>query len=124
MIKLSDLELPLDLFWQGRHNWAGVASKTEYALSGHEVLWQSPKHNRPIVLEAGESYGWLTYAQVKTLQDMAMVIGAVYQLYYDGEVLNVRFNHEDKPLDMTPIRESSTEQEGDFYYGTISLVEV
>ncbi|MBF0568274.1 MAG: hypothetical protein HQK95_05340 [Nitrospirae bacterium] len=102
-----------------------IAETVERTLSGGVVVYGNEISGRPIDIEAKENMCWITYAQVKALQAMASVQGAVYALTYEDETFNVRFRNEDAPaLELTPILEKSTYNENDYFYGKIKLMEV
>ncbi|MBF0555042.1 MAG: hypothetical protein HQK96_10890 [Nitrospirae bacterium] len=125
MIKLGDLEFQRKLLWPNRHEWTGISAAVERTLSGGVVVYDNEISGRPIDIEGSETTGWITYADLKTLRAMAMVLDAVYVLIYEDETFDVRFRHEDAPvLDFKPLLERSSYSDNDYFYGTIKLMEV
>ncbi|MBF0556545.1 MAG: hypothetical protein HQK96_18660 [Nitrospirae bacterium] len=77
MIKLGDLEFQSKLLWPNRYEWTGIASAVERTLSGGVVVYSGEISGRPIDIEGSETTGWITYADLKTLRVMAMLLDAV-----------------------------------------------
>jgi len=125
MIKLGDLELPDNIIWENRYLYPKVVADVERTIDGDEVVFSQAVGSRPIDLVAYEDMGWLTQEQVDALLEMASVPGAVYLFVYEDFVSQVRFRHEDPPvIDVSPIIPRPNPSIGDYYYGTIKLMEV
>ncbi len=128
MIKLGDIELPDDLIFDNYFEWTGQAAAIDRTLSGGVVVYANEISGRPINLMGDKNYAWLTFAQVKALQQMAGVIGGVYELIYGDQLFSVRFRIEDAPaIDVKPILDMphyDYDNDEDYFYGTIKLMEV
>jgi len=125
MIKLETIQLPDNMVWQGRHNNLSIGAVTRRALDGTLVIHEAELGNQNIDLVAAQNSGWLTHAQVLALRNLAKSAGASYTLEYEGDIITVRFRHEDSPvLDVTPLIPRPNPQDSDYYYGTIKLMEV
>lgn len=99
----------------------GVASAVEYSLSGRQIVWEATQQSRPITLEGGEDFGWISRATMDELMAMAGVPGAVYSLtLHDGTVRRVRFRHEEAPVIVgTPVVHSTDQQSQWRYAGVV-----
>ncbi len=125
MIQLDSLVLPDNIIWQNRHGFTGISGSMERTLDGSQVVFEQEIQGQPIDLVAYEYRGWLTFAQVQQLEQLAGVKDAEYQLTFDSKVIMVRFRHEDGALDLSPVRELPTDYAaGDFFYGRIKLMEI
>lgn len=83
-LTLSDatttLALP-DLIWEDEDQWDPLLQTTEYTLSGALVIEEATRMaGRPVTLGGGESFGWLTRAQVATLRSLGSPAGVVLTL--------------------------------------------
>jgi hypothetical protein len=125
MIKLETIELPDNMVWKNHNSNLGLTAVTSRSLNGTLVIYEAELGNQNIDLVAEENSGWLTHAQVLALRNLAKSAGATYTLEYEGDIITVRFRHEDSPvLDITPLITRPNPQDSDYYYGTIKLMEV
>lgn len=98
MIILSTLQLPPTLVWTDRHVWQPVMQTARRTLSGGMVVYHRQLNaGRPITLEAGQTWGWLSAEQVEALESMAAAPGAVYPFEWQGESYQVCFRHDEPP---------------------------
>jgi hypothetical protein len=77
---------------------SAVRSRVDYTLGGREIAWDQAVNTRPLDLVGGEEWGWLSRAELRTLQDMAGSAGATFQLQAGGETRTVRFRNEEPPV--------------------------
>lgn len=98
-----------------------IASAVEYSLSGRAIIWEGAQRSRPITLQGGDDFGWISRATMDDLMAMAGVPGATYSLtLHDGSVRQVRFRHEDPPvITGTPIIHSTDRQDEWLYAGVV-----
>ncbi|KWT81138.1 hypothetical protein [Candidatus Magnetominusculus xianensis] len=127
-MKLGNLDLPDDLFWENEYGAKPVIAVTEITVSGEPVTFQQGNQaGMDIDLTAGESYGWLSRAQVEALKEMEAALGAVYLLEIGGQQKTVRLRHEDAPaVEASPLMPLAPGQYSvnDYYTGRIKLKEV
>lgn len=128
IIKLGNLVLNSDMQWQGRENWTGIGAVAKMSLSGKPIIYELEVNGRTIDLLCAETFGLLTYSQVKQLQSMASTKNATYQLTYGNvgspTVITVRFRHEEDALELYPVADRTTYIDTDWFYGTVRLMEV
>lgn len=75
-----------------------IDSEIETADDGTLILYEKEIKYKEIDLIGGADWGWLTLSTLRSLQELGKVIGSTYELFYEGEVFNVRFRTEDIPV--------------------------
>ncbi|MBF0542774.1 MAG: hypothetical protein HQK91_15175 [Nitrospirae bacterium] len=130
MIKLGDVVLPDQLYWEERPSYSPVKATTQRALDGTLYIWEGSIGNQEIDLSLeGPEKALLTYDQLKALQSLASAVNTTYTLIFNNETVNVRFRHEHNPvldfksLVLNPAPEN-IDNSMTRYYGTIKLMEV
>ncbi len=118
MIKLATLSLPPSLVWADRHAWSPVGQSSKRTLDGSLITFHRPlKAGRPITLEGGQSWGWMSGAQVDAVAAMAASPGAIYSLQIAGETYQVAFRHDDAPaFEARPLRPQNPNPDSDTWY--------
>lgn len=68
-ITLDTITLPQGLRWSDEFDWSPLAQATEYSLTGALIVHQGEKQaGRPITLEGGKDFAWLTRTEVAALK--------------------------------------------------------
>jgi len=109
-ITLGTLELPPDLLWSDEHKWLPVGAATKRTLTGAKVIQVGLlQAGRPITLEAGTDFAWITYAMVEQLRTMAADAETYRNLVFpDGRTFTVRFRIEDTAIEAEPVEHRAT----------------
>jgi hypothetical protein len=125
-ITLGGVSITTGMTWSDKIKYAPVAQNVRRTVGGTPIIdYGLLSKGRPVTLTSLEDQGWLTLAQVESLQALADVPGAVYTLTIAGETHFVMFRHHDQPaLEMSPLIPRSTPVAGDWYAGTIKLMTV
>ena len=130
MILLTDgtitINLPPDMYWPDQ-SWTGVeAGSDDYSLNGSLHIDTFVKQaGRPITLQGGENFGWVTWQTVLDLVDWAKDPGKEMTITIDSTSYTVRFDYsKGDPVTHTPIFMLNPPRADDFYYITLRLIEV
>lgn len=119
--KLGTLDLPYQIEWIDRDDWAPVAQEVDQTLGGNLVVWQRPiLHGRPITLQADPAVCWIADADRAAIVAMAQTIGASFTLEWDGDLYTVAFRHHEPPA----VQLRALFPHGDTFSGNILLMEV
>lgn len=123
-MKLGMLYLP-DLY-ETPNNGNNVTATSEATLDGGFVTFaEENRCGKSIDLVGYENSGWITYAQLKALENMSKGPTSTYTLDKNGEQRLVRFRHEEAPvLEFMPVAQRAGYDDSDYFYGTIKLIEV
>lgn len=128
MVRLDNTILNPSLIWVERFHSSGVSQTTRITLGGRPVVNAANLvGGRAITLIASQTTGWLTEDMRLALMGMAAIPGKVMALTYHDDLLLVPviFKHDEPPaLELQPLRYKSTATAGDFYIGTIKLMQV
>lgn len=110
-ITLGMLALPPDLFWSDEHGWLPVGATAKVSLTGAKIVQVGGvQASRPITLEGGQDFAWISYAQVESLRDMASDPGTYRNLVLpDGRTFTVRFRVEDLAVEAEPVSHRVTD---------------
>jgi hypothetical protein len=76
---------------------SGINSVTEYSVDGSIIVFEKNINDAVINLVGGSDWGWLELSILRSIQDLAKVIGANYTLDHEGTLYTVRFRNEDPP---------------------------
>lgn len=111
MIILDTLTLPPTLVWSDRYGWSPVSQAVRRTLGGGLVVFhRALRGGRPVTLDAGQTWGWLSKEQVDALALMAAAPGAIYTLQWYGETHQVAFRHDEPPaFSAQPLRPQNPE---------------
>lgn len=130
-IVLGSLTLPAGLRWSDEYAWSPVVQATTYSLAGALVTEEAQRlAGRPLTLEGGRTWAWMTRAQLETLRQALTTAGATWTLtLHDGRAFVVMARHEgDGPLSAAPVpivRDSGPADPGDttlYYIDAIRLI--
>ncbi len=68
-IYLNNIKLPDGLRFSDEFTWSPLTQATEYSLTGALIVHQGEKQaGRPITLEGGKDFAWLTRTEVAALK--------------------------------------------------------
>ena len=68
-LTLGALTLPQGLRWADEFTWSPITQATQYSLTGALIIEQAEKQaGRPITLEGGREFAWLTRTEVAALK--------------------------------------------------------
>jgi len=128
-ILLAGLNLPCDLEWVDEYGWSPVQSSSNVAINGALVFERSKQMTgRPITLQGGEGFGWMTRAQIIQLVAIAddIALGPHTLRMPDGVEYTVHFRHDGgtPAISATPLYPLVPPDDTDLYVVTIRLIEV
>lgn len=95
-ILLDSIELP-DLTIENEFGFTGVSAEVDFALDGTPLISESAESGEPIDLIGTDKTGWIARSVLKAVYALAAVIGAQYELNYEGRIFTVRFRNENPP---------------------------
>jgi hypothetical protein len=129
MISLSDgtttLELPADMLWQDELAWNPVAQTSTPTLTGSIIVQSAQvQAGRPITLQSGDEYAWITKTQLDQLRTWAAVAGQELTLSYRGDTFDVVMRHQDKAIEAAMVMYHASPTATDYYRATVRLMEV
>jgi len=75
-----------------------VTGVSQIANDGSLIVYEETVKFKELIFVGGSDWGWLDRTTMKALHALADVIGAYYELNYEGTVYNVRFMSEDSPV--------------------------
>lgn len=91
----TTLVLPDEMAWPNEFGWSPVEQSTERSISGELVVDVAAKvGGRQITLQGGDDYGWMTRAEVATLEAWRAIPAATMTLTFRGTTRTVIFDHE------------------------------
>lgn len=123
-VELGGIALPDGIMWVDRQTWTATGGSVKRALSGNLIVSANTITGRPITLDAKDTRCWIPRDTVEAIQSLANQPRAVYTLKYYDEEFQVRFRHEESPIEFTPLLEKPVYSAEDYFYGTIRLMEV
>jgi hypothetical protein len=127
-ITLSDgtTSVPLDpdLTWSDEHSWSPVAHIAKYKVDGALSIHVSRKKaGRPITLQAGDTYAWMSGAVIEQLRTWRDTPGQQLTLTLRGTSYTVIFRNNEAPaLDAEPLVDYANPEADDWYVATIKLM--
>ncbi len=126
MLSLGGVVLNDSMVWTNRHESQSVSMNTKRLLGGGLAIFTGRlTSGQSVILEANESAGWLTLAQVAQLENMADNLDTIYTLLVNSENHQVIFDHTAPPaLSMRPLIARLNEESTDYFIGTIKLLKV
>jgi len=104
-ITLGTLALPPDMRWSDEHSWLPVGASAKVTLTGAKIVQiGNLQAGRPITLEGGLDFAWISYAEVEALRTMASDPETYRNLVFpDGRTFTVRFRVEDTAVEAEPV---------------------
>lgn len=125
-LSLGGIVLNPSMVIEDRNTSQGVAQSVKRTLGGGLVLFSMGLYaGRSLDLVAGEDHGWLSYATVLQLQDLAAQPGGVFELLVNGVGASVVFRHHEPPaFAAKPLVFRHNQQADDPHTCTIKLLTV
>lgn len=124
-LRLDGLILPPDLLWTDEFDWTPTEQHQSYSLTGAVIFETAIKQaGRPITLQGGQDYGWVIRTQVEAVYSKLSITTPLVLVLPIMSGFNVRFRHEDKPIDSKPIVDYRILAGSDFYTLTVKLITV
>lgn len=123
-ITLGALSLPNTLRWAERYTAQLIAGNERRTLGG-SIVYSNLQlvGGRPITLNGGEDFGWMTRTQVESVLTMAQDPIGSYTLAFNGINYTVVFRHAESPAaEFAPLIARTADFEDDWYVGTIKLI--
>lgn len=121
----STVELSEHMLWSDEFAWSPVQQSTERSISGElHIDVSAAVGGRPITLESGADFGWLTRAECQVLDGWRAVPGAVMQLSLRGVTKSVLFDHERGGLGFVPVSDFADPLPSDWCALTLKFIEV
>lgn len=125
VLTLDGLSLPLDLLWTDEFDWTPTEQHQTRTLTGALVFETAARQGgRPITLQGGQDYGWATKSQVSSAYDKLTITTPLTLVLPDTRTFNVRFRHEETPIDANQVVDYRIPDNTDFYLLTIRLITV
>jgi hypothetical protein len=128
MITITDntttVTLPADMLWADEFTWQPVEQKTEPTITGAIIVQVAARQaGRPITLQSGANYAWLTRAQLDTLKAWAAVPGQALTLTIRGVPRGVIFRHENGAIEADMVLYHAAPVAADYYVCTARFLE-
>ena len=118
------LTLPDDLLWPDEFQWRPVEASRRVSIAGVPITDRGTKvSGRPITLQGGPGYAWVTREDVLTLTEWSQLPGQTFSLLYLGETYDVVFDHTGLPVEATPVVDYADLVDTDFYAVTLRFIE-
>lgn len=126
MISLGGIQLPEETIWVDRFNSTQVSQTRKRSLAGRQIITALQLiAGRPITLQSGEAFGWMTKTTLDQISTLADQVGATYTLIFGVETFTVAFRHDDPPaFEFVSFVPRTTHESTDYFVGTIKLVTV
>lgn len=123
---LDEIILPDDLEWIDEIGWSPIAQSTARSATGALLIQESEmQYGRPITLQGDVDMAWITRQTVDALRAKRDQKGLKMTLTINGEAYAVMFRHQDKPVDVSPIRQGDFfDPESNYKVDAIKLMEV
>lgn len=118
------LTLPIDLQWADEFAWTPIAEQRNFSMGGAVLVDRGTRlAGRPITLQGGENFGWMTRADILTLKAWADTLFAPMTLLFRGVTYEVAFDHASNgPLLATPVIDVSDPDNTDLYWPVLRLI--
>lgn len=122
----STITLPPDLLWPDEFAWTAVSEQRSYSLGGAVLADKGLRlAGRPIVLQGGSDFGWMTRAEVQALKAWAEAPAATMTLSHNGANYSVAFDHStNAPISATPIADYSDPGPTDLYWAVLRFITI
>jgi len=125
-IVLGGVTLSDHMVWEDEFIYASVAQSALRTLGGNiKIYSQQLNKGLPITLVAATDQGWLTKAQVQSIQALANAAGATYGLTIGSDSFSVVFRHSDPPaFEASALDQIGAQAPAGYYTATIKLLTV
>jgi len=124
---VTSITLPDDLQWTDEFDYDTVEQAVERSVTGAQIIHIAVKTGgRPITLESGDRYAWISRATVDALRALAATPDDDLTLTISvGRVLNCRFRRHDGPaIEAKPVMHMAPAESTDRYLLTLRLMEI
>lgn len=119
------LDLPPGLLWPDEFAWRATMQAVTPTLTGALVVETATlQAGRPVTLQSGEDFAWITRADLDQLDAWADTPGQVLSLTLRGAARDVIFRHQDGALDAEAVLHKDDPAAADFYRLTLRLMEI
>lgn len=120
----TTLTLPDDLQWADEFNWTPVSEQRNFSLGGAVLADRALRlAGRPITLQGGDNFGWMSRADALTLKGWADTLSASMSLLFRGVTYAVAFDHVgNAPFVATPVIDVSDPDNTDLYWPLLRLI--
>lgn len=119
-ITLDALTLPDGLLWVDELDWTPVQQSETYTLTGALVLESGIKQaGRPITLQGGESYGWISRTVLLAVQALVAANSVHTLTLHDARTFQVCFRQGSGPLSANLILLKQNPAGSDWYNNVI-----
>lgn len=118
------ITLPPDLLWADEFAWTAVSEQRTFSLGGAVLTDKALRlAGRPILLQGGENFGWMTRTEVLALKAWAELADATMTLFYGGASYSVAFDHSSgAPISATPVVDFSDPAAADLYWPVLRFI--
>lgn len=102
----SPISLHDNLVWADKHAWTPVAQTTAYSLTGALIVESATRQaGRPITLEGGRNWCWVTLTELESLRAALIDPSAQFTLVlHNGDEWTVIPRHDgDGPISAAPV---------------------
>ncbi len=124
-IILDGLTLPEDLIWRDEFEFSTIAQSKRRTITGALVVQESVKlKGRTILLEGGDTFAWITRAQLILLKAKTDIVDSTFTLNFHGTSYTVRFDRDNGPIKAQTIRDCTDPSPDDPYSITVALITV
>jgi hypothetical protein len=122
----TSITLPDDLLWRDEWGWNPVVHSLDQTLSGALIVETATRlAGRPVTLEGGQNYGWITRLTLAQVQALAAIEGAVMSLTLPGRsAMDVMFRLDQTAIEAHQILSLSEPGDDDPFQVTLSFMEV
>jgi len=120
----TTVALPDEMAWPDEFGWSPVEQSTERSISGELVIDAAAKvGGRQITLQGGDDFGWMTRAEVATLEAWRAIPAAEMTLVFRGTTRTVVFDHERTALEYQAVADFADPEPTDHCAVTLRFIE-
>lgn len=114
-----------DLIWVDEFDFSPLAADARWSMGGKLIVDEVLRTTgRPITLQGGDSYGWVTRATVEQLEAWRALPAQQFTLTYRGTAHTVLMDHARGAVTVRPYLERISYLAGDFYIPTLRFLKV
>lgn len=129
MITITDntttVTLPDDILWSDEFAWHPVEQRVDQTITGALIVQAATRQaGRPITLQSGQNFAWLTRAQLDTLKTWAAVAGKTLTLNIRGVARSVMFRHNDGAIEAEMVMYHAAPTASDYYVCVVRFLEI
>ena len=113
---LDGLTLPDGLLWSDEFDYTPVKQVVKTMLDGSLLIQEGVAlAGRPITLQGSNNLGWITRAVLNQVYDKLTNAAPMVLSLPDGRSFNVRWRHNDKPIEAKPLHDLCVHKDSDIY---------